>query len=400
MRACEDVVKAKSDGSKHLRNMAILLVMLLIAALAFYRYLRTESARVFLLDAGLSSRYEIVQRDVGKRITKALRAYGVPSDRVKSEKAEASGRERAVVVIHAEAPPDASLIQINSAVKKAAGEIGARVRSCREGKDGRSITMEIGTRRVLTHRCVIKKGSEREVQVERYLGAPVVALCVDDFGFFYNALVKDFLALEVPLTISIIPGLKHSQRIAIEAEKAGKDAICHLPMEAEKEGWDSGEIPLIRGAMSAREIEKATEKALETVPGVIGMNNHMGSKATADRKVVEAVLRVCRAHSLYFFDSVTTPRTVVHEVAGELHVPTASNDLFVDGGDGETRENMQKLLSIAARRGSAIGIVHARAQTLRDVRWMIDEAEKEGIRFITISEMINRRSLKISEGGP
>jgi len=380
--------------------MAILLVVLLIAALALYRYLRTESGRVFLLDAGLSSRYELVQRDVGRRITKALRAYGVTSDRMKSEKAEASGRERAVVVIHAETPPDASLVQINSAVTKAAREIGARVRSCREGKDGRSITMEIGTRRLITHRCVIKKGSEREAQVERYLGTPVVALCVDDFGFFYNALVKDFLALDVPLTISIIPGLKHSQRIAGEAEKAGKDAICHLPMEAEKEGWDSGEIPLIRGAMSAREIEKATEKALETVPGVIGMNNHMGSKATADRKVVEAVLRVCRAHGLYFFDSVTTPRTVVREVADELHVPSASNDLFIDGGDGEPRENMRKLLSIAARRGSAIGIVHARAQTLKDVRWMIDEAEKEGIRFITISEMINRRSLKISEGGP
>ncbi len=170
-------------------------------------------------------------------------------------------------------------------------------------------------------------------------------------------------------------------------------------MEAEKEGWDSGEIPLIRVSMKPAEIEKAVAKALETTPGAVGINNHMGSLATTDRALMKTVLRLCRERGLFFFDSVTTSHSVVHAVAKELGTSAASNDMLVDGGDGDTRENMRKLLSIAARRGSAIGIVHVKSQTLDDLRWMIDEARKEGIDFLTISQMIKRNNLAMAEGG-
>ena len=130
--------------------------------------------------------------------------------------------------------------------------------------------------------------------------------------------MKEFLELDIPLTISVIPGLKHSEKICLAAAEAGKDILCHLPMEAEKEGWDSGEIPLIRVSMKPAEIEKAIAKALETTPGAIGINNHMGSKATADRALMKTVLRLCRERGLFFFDSVTTSHSVVREVAREL----------------------------------------------------------------------------------
>jgi len=392
--------RSGSSGSSRLRGLAIILALLCIAAFGLYRYLKTESGRVVLLDTGLASNFELVQRDIGKRIVKTLRGYGVQSDRLKIESEEQTGGAPAVVVFHAETPPDASLIQIHSALAKTLHEIGARVRSCREGKGGNVIAMEIGTRRSLTHRCIIKKGParERETAEEKEPAAPVVALCIDDFGYFHNALVRDFLALDVPITISVIPGLKYSERISREAVEAGKDVICHLPMEAEKGSKDAGEIPLIRVSMSAREIEKALEAALATTPGVVGMNNHMGSKATADRKVMEAVLRFCKARNLYFFDSMTTPHSVVRRVARELGVPIVSNDLFIDGGEGETRDNMKKLLSVAARRGAAIGIVHVKPPTLPDLRWMIDEAQSQGIQFVTISEMINRKNTMVAEG--
>lgn len=392
------MAKKKSGNSRRLKGVLILLFILFIAVLGLYKFLKTESGRVFLVDAGFESKFESAQRDLGARILKTLRSYGVQSDRLKSAGESGSGAAHSVVVFHAETPPDASLIQINAAITKAVGEIGGRVHSCREGKDGSIITMEIGTRRTLTHRCVIVKGSERKLAQEAARTTPVVALCVDDFGFFDNPLVKDFLALEIPLTISVIPGLKYSERICKEASEAGKDVICHLPMEAEKEAWDAGEIPLIRVAMSDREIEKTLAKALETTPGVVGISNHMGSKATADRKVMESVLRVCRERNLYFFDSMTTPHSVVRATAVAVGVPSVSNDLFIDNGGSDARDGMRKLLSIARRRGSAVGIVHVKNPSLDDVRWMIDEARRDGVAFVTISELVHRRSLTVAEG--
>ncbi len=394
------MAKGKTHSSSRLKGVAILLCLVFVASLGLYRYFKTESGSVFLLDAGIDSRYANVQRDVERRVVKALRRHGVMSRSLKITQENEPGQAAPVSVIRAETPPEASLVQINASITKAVRAIGARVRSCQEGKDGTIITMEIGTKRALTHRCVIKKGSARARRgaAERN-PVRVVALCVDDFGFFNNQLVKDFLDLDIPLTISVIPGLKYSAKICLAAAEEGKDVLCHLPMEAEKEAWDSGEIPLIRTGMKAAEIEKAVAQALETTPGAIGINNHMGSKATADRALMKAVLGLCRERGIFFFDSMTTSHSVVGDVAKEVGASTASNDLFVDGGDGETRENMRKLLSIAARRGSAIGIVHVRPQTLEDLRWMIDEARKEGIEFITISQMIKRHSLALAEGG-
>jgi polysaccharide deacetylase 2 family uncharacterized protein YibQ len=394
------VAKGKAHSSSRLKAVAVVLCLVFIAALGVYRYFKTESGRVFLLDAGIDSRYTYVQRDMEQRIVKALRRYGVMGKHLRIESENQAGAAGTATVIRAETAPDASLVQINAAITKSVRAIGGKVRSCREGKDGTIITMEIGTRRALTHRCVIKKGSEREHRAgagqrpER-----VVAICVDDFGFFNNELVKEFLELDIPLTIAVIPGLKHSQKICLAAAEAGKDILCHLPMEAEKEGWDSGEIPLVRVSMKPAEIEKTIVKALDTTPGAMGINNHMGSKATANRALMKTVLRLCRDRGLFFFDSVTTSHSVVHEVAKELGTNAAANDMLVDGGDGDTRENMRKLLSIASRRGSAIGIVHVKPQTLDDLRWMIDEARKEGIDFITISQMIRKHNLAMAEGG-
>jgi polysaccharide deacetylase 2 family uncharacterized protein YibQ len=394
------MAKSRSNSSSRLKMFAGLLCIVFIAALGSYRYLKTENGRVFLLDAGVGSRFSYVQGDMEKRIVKALRRYGVMGDRISYGREEEPGSQHPIAIIRAETAPGASLVQINAAISKGVRAIGGRVRSCREGRDGTIITMDLGTRRFVTNRCIIRKGSEREhLARNEQRPSPVVAICVDDFGFFNNTLVRGFLDLDIPLTVSVIPGLKYSGKICREAVEAGKDVLCHLPMEAEKEAWDSGEIPLIRVSMKAREIDAAVSKALDSTPGVIGISNHMGSRATADRKLMETVLRLCKVRGLFFFDSMTTPHSVVREVARELGAVEAGNDLFLDRAEGETRENMRKLLSIAGRRGSAIGIIHAKSASLDDLRWMIDEARKEGIDFLSISQMITRQKPVVAEGG-
>lgn len=390
---------ARKKSHDRLAHAALALAVVFIAAIAFYRYLKTEPGRAFLVDVGVASAYEDVQSGMERRIVRALRRHGVLTKQIRISDDEGPGAGRARLV-RAEAPPDASLVQINVALVRSARAAGGKVHSCLEGKDGSIITMEIGTKRAVTHRCVIKKGSERQhyaaAAVKR---SPVVAVCIDDFGFFNNQLVRELLELDFPLTVSVIPGLRHSERIARAAIEAGKDVLCHLPMEAEKEGWDAGEIPLIRVEMKPAEIEKAIADALATVPGAVGMNNHMGSAATADRKVMESVLRVCRARGLFFLDSTTTPRSVVRETARGLGTLEAANDLFLDHGEGATREMMQKLLSIAARRGTAIGIIHVRKETPADLRWMADEARREGIDFVTVRQIIARQAMTVAEGG-
>jgi len=386
------MAKRKSKKRPRLEVLAFLLVILIALGIAAVRYLRTPAGVAFLLDAGVHGRYESVQRDLDRRIVQALILAGIERKQITIETEKTRDGRPPRAILKATASSDVSLIEVNALIQESIARSGGRILSCSESGGGRVIEMEIGTRRHATHTCIIRK---RRVPRKREEGVePVIALIVDDFGYFYNSLVKEFLTLEIPLTLTVIPGLGHSKRICEAAVNAGKEILCHLPMEPEKGGKDGGEIPIIRVAMKGEEIERAAERALVATPGVVGMNNHMGSLATADRRVMESVLEVCRRHGLFFIDSMTTQRSVVGETAKRIGVFSLSNDLFIDNAGADRRENMRKIISIAQRKGYAVGIMHVKSSTLKDLKWMIGEAERAGVKFVNVSDMIAGHSTR------
>lgn len=387
------MAKKRSKKRPRLGILAFLLVILIAFGVAAVRYLRTPAGGSFLLDAGFEGRYESVQKDLDRRIVQALILAGVERRQITIEAEKARDGRPPLALLKATIPSDVSLIETNAFIKESIAKGGGRVHSCTESAGARVIEMEIGTRRYATHTCIIRK---RRAPRKREEGGvePVIALIVDDFGYFYNSLVKEFLTLEIPLTLTVIPGLGHSKRICEAAANAGKEILCHLPMEPEKGGKDGGEIPLIRVAMKGKEIERAAEQALLATPGVIGMNNHMGSRATADRRVMESILEVCKRHGLFFIDSMTTQRSVIGETAKRVGVQSLSNDLFIDNAGEDRRENMRKIISIARRKGYAVGIVHVKSATLKDLKWMIGEAERAGVKFVNVSDMIAGHSTR------
>ena len=386
------MAKRKKKKKPPLGRIALVLVVLIALGVAGVRYLGTPAGKALLLDAGFASRYGTVQKDLDRRIVEALTLAGVERKHITIEVEKPRNGQPPLAIVKATVPSDVSLIEVNALITESIAEGGGRVHSCSESNGGRVIEMEIGTRRHATHACVIKR--RRKPRRREGEGAPSIALIVDDFGYFYNSLVKEFLTIEIPLTLTVIPGLGHSKRICEAAANAGKEILCHLPMEPEKGAKDSGEIPLIRVAMTGGEIESAVEKALKSTPNVVGMNNHMGSRATADSGVMEAVLAVCKRHGLFFIDSMTTQRSVVGETAGRIGVPSLSNDLFIDNTGEDRRENMKKIISIAKRKGYAVGIMHVKRSTLEDLKWMIGEAERAGVKFVNVSDMIAGQSTR------
>ena len=59
------------------------------------------------------------------------------------------------------------------------------------------------------------------------------------------------------------------------------------------------------------------DAAFASVPGAMGMNNHMGSKATADPALMTDVIGYLKSHGLLFIDSRTTADTVGARIAQE-----------------------------------------------------------------------------------
>lgn len=157
-----------------------------------------------------------------------------------------------------------------------------------------------------------------------------IALVIDDFG---NAMggTNEMLHLPVPFTAAVMPFMPTTKADAIAAHRLGHDVIIHMPMEPNrgKRSWlGPGAITT---DLSDEEIRKRVEDAVRDVPHAIGMNNHMGSRATADRRVMRIVLEVCKEHRLFFLDSRTTGESVIPALGEELGVPVIErNGVFLD----------------------------------------------------------------------
>ncbi|RCW49356.1 hypothetical protein DFP97_10412 [Paenibacillus prosopidis] len=170
-----------------------------------------------------------------------------------------------------------------------------------------------------------------------------VAIVIDDFGNGMTG-TEEMMKLPVKFTAAIMPFMPTTRRDAEEAHRLGHDVIVHMPMEPIK-GLKRWLGPgALTTAMSDEEIRKRVESAIGDVPHAIGMNNHMGSKVTADERVMRIVLGVCKERGMFFLDSRTTYKTVIPKIAAELHVPIVSNHVFLD--DVYTVQHITKQMSV------------------------------------------------------
>jgi polysaccharide deacetylase 2 family uncharacterized protein YibQ len=219
-----------------------------------------------------------------------------------------------------------------------------------------------------------------------------VALVIDDLGRSV-ADVRRIEALGVPITYAVLPYESHTRQVVAALRAKGEEMILHLPMQPEN-GANPGPGALTV-IMSRSELAAATRRALAAVPGAVGMNNHMGSRLTADRTSMDAVLRVVGKRGLYFLDSRTTPASVAFRTARALDIPAAERQVFLDPDPRReaVRYQFRRLLSVARKEGSGIAIGHPHPETLLVLEQEVPEAVRRGYRFVPVSYLLDRSSV-------
>lgn len=219
-----------------------------------------------------------------------------------------------------------------------------------------------------------------------------IALIIDDFGNNTDG-TKEMINMGIPITAAVMPSLSFTEKDAKEAHEAGIEVIMHVPMEPinGKPEW-MGPNGIIC-SLSDEEIKSRITQGLDQIKWAVGMNNHMGSKATQDKRVMKNVMEVAKERNLFFIDSLTSEKSVVPVISNELGVTSFSRDIFLDNvKDKKYIENqIEKLGDIALKRGYGIGIGHVGSQgglvTANAIKSMYPVLEKKGIKFIYISEL-------------
>jgi len=218
---------------------------------------------------------------------------------------------------------------------------------------------------------------------------PVIAICIDDLGEDIAGTDKAML-LPKEVALSFLPYAETTPFLAEAAAKRGHLILAHVPMQALGRS-DPGPNALKVG-MTQDEIARRVTWNLSRVPGLAGINNHEGSRFTADAPSLVPVASALKARHLFFFDSRTGPDTKVGLVSRGMGVMTAERDIFLDDDQSAQSVTIQleMLARTAKRTGVAIAIGHPHDVTLKLLAaWL---ARDHGVTLVPLDEAMKLKS--------
>ena len=219
-----------------------------------------------------------------------------------------------------------------------------------------------------------------------------LSLIIDDLG---QNLPRDrrVLALPGPVTAAIMPDTPHATEFAREAHRAGKIVILHMPMDPATGpfAWHP-ELPV-------DELEKRLNAAFKMVPYTSGINNHMGSRMTAQPTAMAWLMAALQRRHKFFVDSRTSAQTVAAAQAQKIGLASVSRDVFLDDERTEAAilTQLQTAISLARKQGSAVMIGHPYPQTLAVLERELPKLKAQGIEWIDIRQMISVRGNRATE---
>ncbi len=219
-----------------------------------------------------------------------------------------------------------------------------------------------------------------------------IAVVIDDFGNKSEG-TDDMLNIGIPITAAVMPFLETSALDSESAFNKGHEVILHLPMEPEigKASWLGPKG--ITVDLSTEEIEKRVSEGLDNLKYATGINNHTGSKAMKDERVVGAVLKVVKERRLFFMDSKTTDSRVAESICMENQLKYYKRDLFLDHNNNIPYIEKQLVAAAdkALKDGYAIVIGHVGPAggktTVQALKNRIKALEERGIVFVRLSDL-------------
>lgn len=213
---------------------------------------------------------------------------------------------------------------------------------------------------------------------------PTIAIIIDDMG--HNLEEGERLArMDQPLTLAFLPYRRHTVPLAQMAWRQHKEIMLHAPM-ANTRNFGLGPGGLTPD-MDEQSMVTTLRRALQSIPHVQGVNNHMGSLLTQQLQPMDWVMKELNRYPVYFVDSRTIASSIASDVATAYKIPNLKRDVFLD--HQQTEEYVDKqfklLIQRAKENGSAVAIGHPHKVTVDYLEKHLPLLDQQGVAIATIS---------------
>lgn len=379
------VARKRGDGARLRSIGALALVVLALAVVAYVAWrVRRPGPGPEVVDAG-----EVVRAVAGR--------LGCGPERVTVETTMERGASVSFVTVHAPRgfKTERFVLDLEAHAHNLGGRLEPRPLTEKGGYGLARLEGDVGGSRWR----VLVLGDEPppavkrpEAAVKLRASAARLAIVLDDAGASIDVL-RETEVLPPTIAVAVLPNALRSAEVARGLGAQGRELLLHMPMEPlGNHGPGAGEGAIEVG-LSGEEIRLRVERALGVVAGARGMNNHMGSRATADPAAMRAVMGVLRARGLYFLDSRTTPDSVAEQVAREAGIPALRRDVFLDlvSEPESIRHALEQAVARAKAQGSAVAIGHVHPLTIEILAHELPRLGPD-VRLVRPSELLRGAS--------
>lgn len=222
---------------------------------------------------------------------------------------------------------------------------------------------------------------------------PKISIVIDDLGD-NSIIAKKILSLTDSMTAAILPYTPHAKKIAHFAVEHGHEVIMHIPMEAFSRPDLLGPGALLNN-MPKKTMQTQLLKSGDSIPHIVGFNNHMGSLLTENQEKMQWVMESAKQKGWYFLDSKTSESSIAKMIADKNGIPSISRDIFLDHHSAKSFSKLPRLLEkrfqrakkIALRRGHVVIICHPYSETLSFLKKTLPELSKQ-FQLVKLSQLI------------
>lgn len=220
-----------------------------------------------------------------------------------------------------------------------------------------------------------------------------IAIMIDDMGMNRTQSRAVVEMDSVPLTLAFLPYAPDLASLTKPAQAAGHELMIHMPMEPVSSKVPLGPIAL-KDNMNADEIKAMLDKAYASFDGYTGLNNHMGSRVTQNKAVMDVVMDSLDKRGLFYVDSKTISTSIAAKAAREQGLAHAERDIFLDHEETLefARGALKRLEKVALEKGHSIAIGHPKVNTIAALKEWLPTLEARGFEIVPVSELLMQRS--------
>ena len=196
---------------------------------------------------------------------------------------------------------------------------------------------------------------------------PKLVIILDDVAFGYE--VREIETIPYHITMSFFPPSSTHPDTYKYARNFAPHYMVHLPTQAMNHNFKE-EADTLHVGDSYKKIENRIRFIKKYFPDLKYVNNHTGSKFTANKKEMEYLYRALFKYHIRFVDSVTTSHTKAKIVAQEYGLPYFRRNIFLDNKQNVSyiRNQLKKAVRIAKLKGYAIAIGHPHKATIKALK--------------------------------